>query len=339
MDLSGNEGTRWLVTGGCGFIGRNLVRRMSSRPGVTLRIVDNLSVGSMEKLARITEFVRTDPEAIGRDGGKAGRVELVVGDIRDEGLAIRAAEQTDVIVHLAASTGVGPSVVDPRFDCTSNVIGTINYLEAARKCGIKRFVFASSGASIGECSPPIHEELAPHPVSPYGASKLAGEGYCSAYSQSYGINAVALRFGNCYGPFSTHKESVVAKFIRQSLMGLPWEIYGDGQQTRDFVYVDDIAAAIELSATVDDIGGEIFQIATNTETTILDLANSLAAHLQSHGITPPTIQHQANRVGDVKRNFSDTKKARSRLGWEPMTRFDAGLSRTIEWFLAEGNLD
>ena len=339
MDLLGDGGMRWLVTGGCGFIGRNLIRRIISQSGVTLRIVDNLSVGSIEKLARITEFVRTNPEAVGRRSGKAGKVELVVGDIRDDALARRAAEEVDVIVHLAASTGVGPSVADPRFDCTTNVLGTLNYLEAARKCGVKRFVFASSGAPIGECSPPIHEELAPHPVSPYGASKLAGEGYCSAYNRSYGIDTVALRFGNCYGPFSTHKESVVAKFIRESLMGLPWEIYGDGQQTRDFVYVDDIAAAIELAATVDGIGGEIFQIATNTETTILDLARSLASLLRSRGIVPPPIQHQISRVGDVKRNFSDTKKARVRLAWRAMVSLNVGLGRTIEWFLTEGKLE
>lgn len=339
MDLPSDEGMRWLVTGGCGFIGGNLIRRIISRSGVTLRIVDNLSVGSKQKLARITEFFTTEPTAVGRNSAKTGKVELVVGDIRDDGLAIRAAQGADVIIHLAASTGVGPSVADPRFDCTTNVLGTLNYLEAARKCGIKRFVFASSGAPIGECLPPIHEELAPHPVSPYGASKLAGEAYCSAYSRSFGIDAIALRFGNCYGPFSSHKESVVAKFIRESLMGLPWEIYGDGRQTRDFVYVDDVTAAIELAATVEDISGETFQIATNTETTVLELAQSLAALLQSRGITSPPIEHQASRVGDVKRNFSDTKKARTRLGWRAMVSLEAGLGRTLEWFLAEGKLD
>lgn len=339
MVLKRNGGICWLLTGGCGFIGRNFIRRILCHSDATLRIIDNLSVGSMEKLARITEFVRTDPEVVGRRTGKTERVELVVGDIRDADLALRAAEEADVIIHLAASTGVGPSVADPRFDCMSNVIGTLNYLEAARKCGVKRFVFASSGAPIGECLPPIHEELAPHPSSPYGASKLAGEGYCSAYSRSYGIDAVALRFGNCYGPFSTHKESVVAKFIRESLMGLPWEIYGDGQQTRDFIYVDDIAAAIELAATVEDIGGETFQIATNTETTILNLAECLAALLHLRGIRCPSIKHQPKRVGDVKRNFSDTQKASTRLGWHARVSLDEGLSRTIEWFLTEGKLE
>ena len=131
----------------------------------------------------------------------------------------------------------------------------------------------------------------------------------------------------------------MAKFIRESLMGRPWEIYGDGRQTRDFIYVDDVAAAIEAAATLKGVGGEIFQIATNTETTIVELAKSLTAILQSRGIAPPAIHHQANRLGDVKRNFSDTKKARTRLGWKAMVSLDEGLSRTVDWFLSEGRLD
>lgn len=326
---------RWLVTGGCGFIGRNLIRRLLSTNDAQVRIVDDLSVGTAEKLALVTDFARVDAAALGRAGAAPARVELIVGDIRDPALAVRAGAGMDVIAHLAACTGVAPSVADPRFDCTTNVIGTLNYLEAARSCGVKRFVFASSGAPIGECSPPIHEELAPHPVSPYGASKLAGEAYCSAYSRSFGIEAVALRFGNCYGPLSGHKDSVVAKFIREALLGSPWDIYGDGGQTRDFIFVDDIAAAIELAADVGGIGGEVFQIATNTETTVIELAQRLAAIFEARGIPPPPIRHQASRTGDVRRNFSDTAKARMRLGWRSMVTLDEGLNRTIDWFLAE----
>jgi UDP-glucose 4-epimerase len=326
---------RWLVTGGCGFVGRNLVRRLIVHPEAIIRVVDDLSVGSAEKLALVTDFDTVDAASLDRSYITSAKVELIVGDIRDDALAIRAAEGADVIVHLAACTGVGPSVADPRFDCMTNVIGTLNYLEAARSCGVKRFVFASSGAPIGECSPPIHEELAAHPVSPYGASKLAGEGYCSAYSCSFGVHAVALRFGNCYGPLSGHKQSVVAKFIRESLIGLPWEIYGDGRQTRDFIFVDDIAAAIELAGTVSGIGGQVFQIATNTETTVLELAERLAAILAARGIKPPQIRHQARRTGDVMRNFSDTTKAQTRLGWQALVPLDQGLDRTIDWFLAE----
>jgi UDP-glucose 4-epimerase len=214
-----------------------------------------------------------------------------------------------------------------------NVLGTLNYLEACRSNRVKRFVFASSGAPIGDCNPPIHEELAPHPVSPYGASKLAGEAYCSAYSRSFGIETVALRFGNCYGPLSSHKSSVVAKFTRDAFAGKAWEIYGDGNQTRDFIFVEDVAEAIIAGATADGVGGEVFQIASNAETTVLELATKLAAVLKSYGVDPPSIHHAKRRVGDVKRNYSDTTKARRRLGWSPKVSLDEGLDRTVRWFL------
>src|SRR5262249_3795756 len=240
-----------------------------------IRVLDNLSIGTRDDLADIGAFTQLDRPSLVTGYARSPnspRIELVVGDICDADLVQRAAEGMDVLVHLAANTGVGPSIADPRLDCITNGIGTLNCLEAGRRSGVRRFVFASSGAPIGNCDPPIHEELPPHPVSPYGASKLAGEAYCSAYKRSFGIDAVALRFGNCYGPFSTHKSSVVAKFIRQAIAGQPWEIYGDGGQTRDFIFLEDGAEAIVRAGTVDGVGGETFQIATSAETTVLELA-------------------------------------------------------------------
>jgi UDP-glucose 4-epimerase len=329
---------RWLVTGGCGFIGRTLIRLLLSRSNETIRVVDNLSVGTRDDLRQITMFTELDPEA--RATGHSGvaglpQVELMVGDVRDAGLAERVTAGVDVVVHLAANTGVEPSVADPRLDCLINVIGTFNYLEACRRNGVAKFVFASSGAPIGECEPPIHEELAPHPVSPYGASKLAGEAYCSAYNRSFGLHTVALRFGNCYGPLSTHKGSVVAKFIREAMAGQAWEIYGDGRQTRDFIFVDDIAEAIIRSAIAEGIGGETFQIATNAETTLLELANKLQDALRRNGVAPIGIRHGDLRVGDVKRSFSDTRKAKRMLGWSAHMSLDEGLDRTVKWFLSQ----
>jgi UDP-glucose 4-epimerase len=255
---------RWLITGGCGFIGRNLLRRAASRDAdAVFRVVDDLSTGTREELRAIADFAELDagnPAVAWADWSRA-RVELVRADIRDLAIARRVAAGAEVVAHLAANTGVGSSIDDPLQDCTANVLGTLNYLEACRSNGVRRFVFASSGAPIGECKPPIHEELAPHPVSPYGASKLAGEAYCSAYARSFGVETVALRFGNCYGPLSSHKSSVVAKFTREAFAGKAWEIYGDGQQTRDFIFVEDIAAAIVAGATADGVGGEVFQIA------------------------------------------------------------------------------
>ena len=311
---------RWLVTGGCGFIGRNLIRRLLADPTQMIRVVDDLSAGTREDLAAAS-------------AAAAEPVELTVGDVRDDALARRAMAGVDVVVHLAANTGVGPSIADPRKDCLVNVIGTLNYLEACRANGVRRFVFASSGAPLGECEPPLHEELPAHPVSPYGASKLAGEAYCSAYARSFGIDTVALRFGNCYGPYSGHKTSIVAKFIREALLGEPWEIHGDGGQTRDFIYVDDVADAIARSATAQSVGSEVFQIATSTETTILELAQKLEVVLQRHGVAPRGIRYGMPRMGDVRRNFSDTRKAQLRLGWQAQVSLDEGLESTVGWFL------
>ena len=156
----------------------------------------------------------------------------------------------------------------------ANVIGTFNMLEAARQNNVKKFIFASSGATIGEVEPPIHEEKVPRPVSPYGASKLAGEAYCSAYYLSFGIKTVSLRFANVYGPLSKHKNSVVAKFLKQAFSGETLEIYGDGSQTRDFIYIDDLIQAIILSVK-SDVGGEVFQIATFKETTVDEIAKKI----------------------------------------------------------------
>ncbi len=322
----------WLITGGCGFIGTNLVQSIRASNGGRIRILDNLSVGSRADLARVTEFVETEASAPKPMGEAADAVELVVGDVLDEALTARVAHGADVIVHLAANTGVAPSVEDPRYDCVTNVIGTLNMLEAARHAGVGRFVLASSGAPIGEVEPPIHEELAPHPKSPYGASKLAGEGYCSAYHGSFGLDTVGLRFGNVYGPLSSHKSSVVAKFARRAMQGDVLEIYGDGGQTRDFIYTADLVEAIRLAATVDGIGGEIFQIATNAETTVNELVDALVPILEEFGVDAVEVRHTSPRTGDVRRNYSDTSKAKRLLGWQPRVSLAQGLVQTVRWF-------
>jgi UDP-glucose 4-epimerase len=328
------EPKRWLITGGCGFIGTNLVKNLVEEGGHFIRIIDNLSVGTREDLSRVCHFTeKTIDDLASGFLPPASGIELIVGDILDADLALHAARGTDVIVHLAASTGVNQSVKDPSGDCMNNVIGTLNYLEAARHNNVKRFLFASSSAPVGECEPPIHEEVVPHPVSPYGASKLAGEAYCSAYFRTYGINTVALRFGNVYGPLSSHKNSVVAKFIRQAINSEVLEIYGDGNQTRDFIYVDDLVLAIRSAANVDGIGGETFQIATNAETSVSELVQELVSILSAAGINGIRIIHSEPRLGDVRRNFSDISKARDFLGWRAKVSLDEGLERAVRWFL------
>ncbi|MDQ4129347.1 MAG: GDP-mannose 4,6-dehydratase [Actinomycetota bacterium] len=322
----------WLITGGCGFIGTALIRSLMEEGGHGVRVVDNLAVGAREDLASVCDFV----EGSG-DGPISHGAELVVGDILDEELALRAAEGADVIVHLAANTGVMPSVEDPRGDCMSNVVGTLNYLEAARHAGAGRFVFASSGGTtVGEAEPPIHEEMPAHPVAPYGASKLAGEGYCSAYFRTFGVETVALRFGNVYGPLSGHKNSAVARFIKRASQGEALEIYGDGTQTRDFIFVEDLVRAVRLSATAEGVGGELFQIATNAETTVQELVDKLLPALAQAGIKGVEVRNTAARRGEVRRNFADTSKAARMLGWRAEVTLDEGLRRTVGWFMEKG---
>ena len=321
---------KWLISGGCGFIGRAFIRNLLGEGGHRVRVYDNLSVGRRADLAELDEVADLDETFIESDW--SDRLALLKGDILDKDLFERATDGADVLVHLAANTGVFPSVQDPMLDCRTNVLGTLHALEACRAKGVRRMVFASSGAPLGVQTPPLHEKLAPHPASPYGASKLAGEGYCSAYFHCFGVETVVLRFGNVYGEGSTLKGSVVAKFIKQAMAGERLEIYGDGNQTRDFLHISDLVRAVRLAATTADIGGETFQIATASETTVWELTEQLLSALAEAGIGDVDVFHGEQRPGDVMRNFSDTRKAKAMMGWKAETALPEGLRRTVRFF-------
>lgn len=299
-----------LVTGGAGFIGSGVVP-MLLNAGHSVRVLDNLSTGSADALA-------------------AYDIDLITGDIRDLQAVTGAVAGVDGIVHLAAHTNVIDSIQDPLMDYAINVGGTLNLLMAAREHNVPRFVFASSNAPIGENTPPIDEEKPARPLAPYGASKLSGEGYCSAFHGSYGLGTVVLRFANVYGPRSTHKGSVVAKFIKDALNSGKLTIYGDGKQTRDFIHVDDLARAI-LAGLESDCGGETFQVATGQETRIIDLARSIQAAFPGRNIT---IEHAGQRAGEIIKNYSSIAKARRLLNWFPQIPLDQGLAETVAWFEA-----
>lgn len=334
MNTNAHKPAKWLITGGCGFIGTSLIRNLIAEGGHFIRVLDNLTVGTEADLGNVCDFQRVEnftPFSQNPSG-----VELVVDDIRNPEACQEAVKDMDVIVHLAANTGVGPSVENPALDMEINVGGTFNMLEAARLNQVKWFIFASSGAPAGECEPPIHEELPPHPVSPYGASKLAGEGYCSAYYRTFGVATVALRFGNVYGPGSCHKSSVVAKFIKKAMAKETLEIYGDGTQTRDFIYIDDLVHAIRQSQSKEEIGGEVFQIATNKETTVGEMVDILLPLLSRAGIKDVKVVNGEKRLGDVMRNFSDTTKAANMLNWKAENTLGNGIEKTIQYFIDKG---
>jgi UDP-glucose 4-epimerase len=309
-----------LVTGGAGFIGVNLVRTLRAR-GHGVTVLDDMSAGRREFLE-------------GLDVG------LVEGDVRDPRAVDAAVRGHHAIVHLAAQTGVPTSLADPRHDCEVNVLGTLNVLEAVRRRGngrSPRVVFASSNAPLGRQVPPAREDKAPLPVSPYGASKLAAEAYCLAYHGSWGVPTVALRFANVYGPYSDHKQSVVARFFATVRAGAALTVDGDGEQTRDFIFVGDLCRAIVL-ALESDVAGEVLQVATGVETSIRQLADMVADVVGR----PVPLVNGAPRAGDVRKNYSDIGKVQRLLGWTPQVDLRQGLRSTWSWWQAwqdarEGN--
>ena len=279
---------RALVTGGAGFIGSALVRLLSER-GYEVCVFDDLSAGSPANL----------------DGTDA---ELVVGDVRDPDALSRAAKGSEVVFHLAAGAGVFASIEDPFADFDLNAGGTLAALWAARQGGAERLVFSSSNAPLGTGAYPASEEKPTAPLSPYGASKATGEAYCSAFHGAYGFDAVVVRFSNAYGPRSAHKGNVIPTFIRRLLAGEELVVYGDGSQTRDFVFVTDLADGVETSL------------------------NDLLARLAEVSGRDPVVRREPARAGEIQRNYSLIDKARARLGYEPRVSLADGLRRTYEWF-------
>ncbi len=296
-----------LVTGGCGFIGRNLIPLLIARD-YSVRVLDNLSIGTLDALSDYD-------------------VEIIEGDIRDAGIVSTAVKGSSAIVHLAAQTNVIKSQETPYEDYQINVGGTLNLLIAARDNNVLRFVFASSNAPIGENEPPIDESKPARPLSPYGASKIAGEGYCSAFHGSYELGTVMLRFANVYGPRSGHKGSVVAKFLKDAAQNGTLTIYGDGEQTRDFIHVHDLCKAI-IAGIEGDVGGEVFQIATGIETSISTLANMMIKRMRNSA----KVHYVARRPGEIIKNYSNISKARELLGWGPLIELADGLDETVAWF-------
>ncbi len=298
---------RILVTGAAGFIGASLVRRLIA-DGHRLSVLDDFSTGQPRHLEGLD-------------------LELHTGDIRDRALVARLMPGHEAVIHLAAQSGVVTSIRDPMHDCTVNVIGTVNLLDEARLAGVRRFVFASSNACLGRQNPPASEDKAPLPLSPYGSSKVAAEAYCLSYWGTWRLPTIALRFGNVYGPFSEEKSSVVAKFFKDIAQTGEVTVEGDGGQTRDFVYVEDICDAL-LAALASDLGGEVFQIATGVETSVLELVGLMQAVI-GH---PIVVRNAPARQGDARKNYSNISKARALLGWEPRTSLRDGLGKTWAWF-------
>jgi UDP-glucose 4-epimerase len=303
---------RALVTGGAGFIGSNLVDALLAR-GDEVTVLDDLSTGRRENLS----------DALG-----AG-AELVDADVRDAQALTDLFERVrpEVVFHLAAQIDVRRSAADPAFDARVNVEGTINVLEASRVAGVRRVVNTSTGGAIyGEGQViPAPEDHPAAPEAPYGQSKLAAEGYCGLYERLHGLSTVSLRYGNVYGPRQDPlgEAGVVAIFCGKLLAGGRPTVFGDGLQTRDYVYVEDVVAS-NLAAAESEVSGPI-NVGTGVQTTVLELVEALASH--SDGEFAP--QHAPERAGEVRHIALDFSRAREKLGWEPRTGLREGLELTL----------
>lgn len=294
-----------VVTGGSGFIGTNLVEVLLSEHHEVI-VVDDLTAGGAAPSDNVVFHQLSCRELISR------------GDIW---------QGADAFVHLAGRPSVQFANDHPLEAFEANVGDTFRLLEAAAKQGISRFVLASSNAAVGEVEGAVTEQAVARPVSLYGASKLAAEAYCSAAARSWGLRATALRFANVYGPHSDRKSSVVNKFVRMAIEGGTLVVYGDGSQTRDFIYVEDVCRAI-LRTVESDVEEPVLQIATGVETSVADLIGYVSAQLD---VVPP-LRFADPRTGDVHANSGDIGLAREVLEWEPAVSIVDGIARTAEYY-------
>lgn len=307
----------YLVTGGAGFIGSNLVEALLEQ-GHTVRVLDNFSTGKRENLAPFRQ-----------------RIDLLEGDLTVLGDVRRAVQDVEVVFHQGAIPSVPKSIADPLTSHEANVTGTLNVLIAAREAGVRRVVFASSSSVYGDQNPaaPKDEAMPPRPISPYGVAKLAAEHYCRVFYTVYGLETVALRYFNVFGPRqdpASMYAAVIPRFITALLAGRPPVIYGDGEQTRDFTYVGNVVAAnlLAAAAPAERVAGEVFNVAMGGQTSLNELVGMLH---QIIGCEVSPI-YDAPRPGDIRHSRADISKAQRCLKYKPRISLAEGLRLTVEWY-------
>jgi nucleoside-diphosphate-sugar epimerase len=304
----------YLVTGGAGFIGSHTVDELL-RCGASVRVLDNFSTGKRDNLRKALSHV-----------------DLIEGDVGDLETVRRAMAGVSYVIHLAAMSSVPHSVADPLVANQTNVVGTLNVLVAARDVGVHRVVYASSSAVYGEDPAlPKREDMHTLPLSPYAVSKQAGEHYCRAFHHVYDLPIVVLRYFNVFGPRqdpTSQYSAVIPKFIAALLQGEPPVIYGDGGQSRDFVYVTDVVRANLLACESPDGVGQVFNVGSGERYTLLDLVSNL------HQILDVSIKPQFTdpRPGDIRHSYADISQAQHTIGYQPTIGFYEGLEQTEAWF-------
>lgn len=309
---------RFLVTGGAGFIGSNITRQLL-KDGHDVRILDNFSTGKKDNIADLTD-----------------KIDLIEGDIQDITTVKRAVKDIDYILHQAAFPSVSRSIKDPISTNNVNVNGTLNILIAARDEKVKRVVSASSSSAYGDTPTlPKNESMKPNPLSPYAVTKIVGEYYCRVFFKIYGLETVSLRYFNIFGPGQdpdSQYAAVIPIFINALVKETPPPIFGDGDQSRDFTYVDNAVRANIDACFAENVGGEVFNIACGESFTLNQLLDQLKKIMgREEGIPnylPP-------REGDIRHSLADISKGKKLLGYNPGVNFHEGLKRTVEWYHAK----
>jgi len=307
-----------LVTGGAGFIGSHIAAALLSQ-GARVRVLDDLSTGHRENLDEVGEIW--------------GGVDFIHGSVADEQVLARALENVEVVFHEAAIPSVPRSVEAPRNTHVASVDGTFSLLLAARDAGVKRLVYAASSSAYGDQPTlPKSEEMQPQPLSPYAVAKLVGEYYCQVFTRVYGLETVSLRYFNVFGPRQdpgSQYSGVVSRFISALSSGEQPVIFGDGEQSRDFTYIDNVVAANLSAATAPKAAGKVINVANGQRVTLNQLLDELK---QLTGKTDVTAEYRDARVGDVRHSLADITMARELLGYESKVNLREGLQRTLEWW-------
>ena len=298
-----------IITGGAGFIARNLAAHIQQQhPKSNITLLDNEYTSRFDEVKHLS-------------------LPCVNADIRDRDALLKAFQGQDVIIHLAADTRVVDSIKDPQFNFDNNVIGTFNVLMTARECGVGQLVAASSGGAIlGNAPAPINEDMPPHPLAPYPASKLAAEAYMDAFAGAYGMHTCSLRFANIYGPGSLKKGSVIAHFMKCLLKGEKVPVFGDGEQIRDFLFIGDLVKGITSAIEKQAVG--VYQLGSGIPTSV----NQLVKLLQETLERDIPIEHRAAIAGEVNKTWCDISKAKRDLDFNPEVMLPEGLQITWQWF-------
>ncbi len=304
----------FLVTGGAGFIGSHIAEALVNR-GMKVRVIDNFSTGLRKNISHLLD-----------------KIEFVEDDIRDLDVCRRIMEDVSVVLHQAAVPSVPRSVEDPLTSHTANVDGTFNLLLAARDAGVKRFVYAASSSAYGDTEIlPKYEKILPQPKSPYAVNKLVGEYYCKVFYDCFGLQTISLRYFNVFGPRQNPKSQYAAAipaFVTAILEDRPPTVFGDGEQSRDFTYIENVVEANLLAAGAPEVHGEVVNIACGQSVTVNEIIRKVNELLKKD-IKPV---YTDPRPGDVKHSLADISLAKEIIGYEPKVYFDEGLKRAIDWY-------